>query len=81
VDGHHPHTKFRGGGHGTSDLVRDVVELQVEKHSLIFVDQAADEPRTLSGKEGAPDLDAADLSSQAERELDGMDGVVDVQGD
>ena len=81
MDGHHPDTKLRGGGHGSGDLMRDVVELQVEKHPVTLLDQAPDERRPLGREESAADLGAADSPPQAERELGGVDGVVDVEGD
>jgi hypothetical protein len=47
--------------HGSGDLMRDVVELQVEKHPVALLDKAPDERRPLCREEGAADLDAADL--------------------
>ena len=78
---HHPDAKFRGCSDGAGDLMRDVVEFQIEKHAMAEVDEAAYERRSLGGKQRASHLEPADTALKPRRQLERVDAVVHVESD
>ena len=73
----HPDAEPRRGGHRAGHGIRDVVELQIEKHAVAARHKVVDERRAVAGEEPAADLepagDAAKTIGQRERICSGVD--------
>jgi hypothetical protein len=81
VDGQHPGPQLRRCRHGAGHLMRDVMELQIEKYAVAQIDQPADEGWSFRRKQRAADLDPADAVLETKGQFGRVHGVVDVERD
>jgi hypothetical protein len=61
--------------------MRDIVEFQVEKDTVTEIDETSYERWTFGREQGAADFYSAHSALKTGRKLDGVNRVVDVEGD
>jgi hypothetical protein len=81
VDRQHPRAQSGRRSHRAADLVRDVVELQVEEDAVALLDEAADQPGAFRREQRAADLEAADGAGEGGGVTGGVGRGRHIEGD